>query len=137
MPKFSGRSRAKLSTCHKDLQTLLLEVVREFDCRVTCGHRDKATQNELHSQNRTQVRWPKSRHNSSPSMAVDVAPYPIDWQDRERFHYFAGYVLGTADRLQQIGAISHRVRWGGDWDRDYQVKDNNFDDLVHFELVQS
>ena len=26
------------------------------------------------------------------------------------------------------------LRWGGDWDMDTQVKDNKFDDLVHFEI---
>ena len=24
--------------------------------------------------------------------------------------------------------------WGGDWDGDTDLNDNNFDDLVHFEL---
>jgi hypothetical protein len=28
-----------------------------------------------------------------------------------------------------------KLRWGGDWDMDTEVKDNKFDDLVHFELV--
>ena len=28
------------------------------------------------------------------------------------------------------------IRWGGDWDSDTQVKDNKFDDLVHFELIK-
>ena len=29
-----------------------------------------------------------------------------------------------------------KLRWGGDWDRDTQVKDNSFDDLLHFELIK-
>jgi len=84
---------------------------------------------------RSKVKWPNGKHNKRPSMAVDVVPYPIDWQDRDRFHYFAGYVMGVADMLHAEGLINHRLRWGGDWDRDTQVKDNGFDDLVHFELV--
>ena len=28
------------------------------------------------------------------------------------------------------------IRWGGDWDRDTEVRDNKFDDLVHFEIVE-
>jgi len=48
--------------------------------------------------------------------------------DRERFTYFAGYVVGIA---YQMGL---KIRWGGDWDMDTQVKDNNFDDLPHFEI---
>ena len=30
---------------------------------------------------------------TNPSRAVDVVPYPIDWDDRERFHLFAGFVI--------------------------------------------
>ena len=26
------------------------------------------------------------------------------------------------------------LRWGGDWDRDFQVNDNKFDDFPHFEI---
>jgi hypothetical protein len=28
------------------------------------------------------------------------------------------------------------LRWGGDWSMDFEVKDNRFDDLVHFEIVE-
>jgi hypothetical protein len=63
-----------------------------------------------------------------PAEAVDAAPYPIDWKDRERFSYFAGVVLGIA---QSQGL---QLTWGGDWDRDWQLRDNTFDDLLHFEL---
>ena len=27
-------------------------------------------------------------------------------------------------------------RWGGDWDRDTEVNDNAFDDLVHYEIIE-
>ena len=60
--------------------------------------------------------------------AVDVAPYPIDWNDRERFTYFAGYVMGIAAKM------GIKLRWGGDWDRDHNLKENSFDDLPHFEI---
>jgi peptidoglycan L-alanyl-D-glutamate endopeptidase CwlK len=60
--------------------------------------------------------------------AVDVYPYPVDFEDRDRWHYFGGYVLGTA---RQFGID---VIWGGDWDNDTKTKDNTFDDLMHFEL---
>lgn len=28
-----------------------------------------------------------------------------------------------------------KIRWGGDWDLDTDLKDNTFDDLPHFELI--
>ena len=135
MPKFSKTSASRLRTCHEDLEAIFSEVVKGFDCSIITGHRDKATQDKLRAEGKSQLGWPLSRHNAMPSMAVDVAPYPIDWQDRDRFHYFAGYVMGVARGLKDAGVITHELRWGGDWDMDTEVKDNNFDDLVHFELV--
>lgn len=46
-----------------------------------------------------------------------------------------GYVMGVAELLHSDGLITHRLRWGGDRDRDMEVKDNDFDDLMHFEFV--
>ena len=57
-----------------------------------------------------------------------LAPYPIDWNDKERFYFFAGYVKGIAS---QMGI---ELRWGGDWDSDNQLHDQTFMDLPHFEL---
>ena len=128
MPKFGSTSKRRLSTCEKDLQLLFKEVVRGFDCTIVCGYRGEKDQNEAYERGNSKVKYPHGRHNANPSRAVDVAPYPIDWSDRDRFHYFAGYVKGIAS---QMGID---VIWGGDWDNDTDLKDNGFDDLVHFEL---
>ncbi len=128
MPTFSNRSRGILQTCDPRLQVLFERVVLTFDCTVVSGHRDQAEQNSLFHRGLSKLRWPHSKHNRDPSLAVDVYPYPIDWQDRDRFHFFAGFVMGIADTLENI-------RWGGDWDKDWQVRDNVFDDLGHFELI--
>lgn len=135
MPHFSAESLHHLESCHRDLRKIFEHVIRTFDCKVICGHRPQQAQDALYMEGKTQVKWPDSNHNTKPSMAADVVPYPIDWDDRDRFHLFGGYVLATAENLRRRGVITHRVRWGGDWDQDTQVKDNNFDDLPHFELV--
>lgn len=131
MPIFSQKSKDKLATCDDRLQTIFNLVVVDFDCTIIAGHRGESEQNALYNADppKTQVKYPDSKHNSSPSKAVDVAPYPIDWDDRERFSYFAGCVVTTARNLG-IG-----IRWGGDWNGDNILKDNNFDDLPHFELI--
>lgn len=131
MPKFGKTSLARLNTCDAEIQAFFEEVVRHFDCTVLCGHRTKDEQDALQGADppRTKVSWPNSKHNSTPSRAIDVAPYPIDWTDRDRFHLFAGFVLGMA---KMVGID---LRWGGDWDRDTETDDNDFDDLPHFELV--
>ena len=128
MPRFGSRSKKRLATCDDRLQGLFKEVVKHFDCSVIQGHRGKADQNNAFDEGRSKLRYPDGNHNAVPSKAVDVAPYPIDWSDRDRFHYFSGFVLGIAS---QMGL---KIRWGGDWDRDTQVKDNKFDDLPHFEI---
>ena len=128
MPKFSKRSSSRLETCDKRLQDIFKEVVKEFDCTVIEGHRGKEKQNKAFDEGKSKLRYPNGNHNKIPSTAVDVAPYPIDWSDRDRFHYFAGYVIGIAKMM------GHKLRWGGDWDMDTKTKDNRFDDLPHFEI---
>jgi len=130
MPRFSTKSRSKLHTCDNRLVDLFNEVVKGFDCTIIEGHRGKKAQNEAFNKGNSKVKFPNGKHNQSPSVAVDVAPYPIDWSDRDRFHYFSGYVLGIAS---QMGL---KIRWGGDWDMDTKTKDNKFDDLVHFEIKE-
>jgi peptidoglycan L-alanyl-D-glutamate endopeptidase CwlK len=128
MAHFSERSKSKLYTCHKDLQGLFSEVVANFDCTIIEGHRGKDKQDQLYPRF-TQVKFPNSKHNSQPSKAIDVAPYPIDWSDYKRMYYFAGYVRCKAEEMDIA------IRWGGDWDNDTEVLDNVFNDLVHFELI--
>ena len=130
MPTFSARSEARLQECDPRLQLVFYTVVEHFDCTVLTGHRSKEVQAEKFRTGQSRVQWPHSRHNSKPSMAVDCAPYPIDWSDTARFYYFAGYVMATAKSL------GVELRFGGDWDRDTEVLDQTFMDLVHFEVLQ-
>ena len=128
MPRFGRSSRSRLATCDEDLQDLFNEVIKHVDCSVLEGHRGKERQNKLYDEKKTKVRYPDGRHNASPSRAVDVVPYPIDWSDRERFHLFAGFVIGIAKSMEI------NIRWGGDWNQNFEVDDNKFDDFPHFEL---
>lgn len=130
MNKYSKASLDKLHTCDQKLQDIFNEVLHTIDHTIITGFRDAETQNEMYRTGKSQLKWPNGKHNSYPSKAIDAAPYPIDWKDRERATLFAGFVLGIA-KAQGIN-----LRWGGDWDQDWEVKDNNFDDLWHFELVE-
>jgi len=129
MPKFGKKSKLRLLTCDYRLQEIFKEVIKKVDCSVLEGHRDEERQNKLFEEGKTKVRYPKGRHNAEPSRAVDVVPYPVDWDDRERFHLFAGYVLGVAS------GMGYTIRWGGDWNMNFEVDDNKFDDFPHFELI--
>jgi len=128
MASFGTRSLEHLNTLDPRLHRVLVASIRTFDFTVLIGHRDEAAQNEAQASGRSTVRWPHSKHNMSPSLAVDLAPWPIDWADRERFTYLAGHIVGIGSHM------GVPIRWGGDWDKDTEVRDNGFDDLVHFEL---
>lgn len=135
MHKYSKISEQRWSTLHPDLQKVFYEVLNKIDHSILEGYRDKERQERAFLEGKSKLQFPKSKHNLTPSMAADVAPYPIDWNDIERFYLFAGFVLGTGYRLKKECIITHDIRWGGDWNRNFDVKDNTFDDLVHFELV--
>ena len=128
MPYFGKTSKKRLNTCDDRLQKVFNEVIRHVDCSVLEGHRSKDRQNKLYEEGKTKVKYPDGRHNRQPSSAVDVTPYPVDWKDRERQTLFAGFVIGVASQMDI------NLRWGGDWDQDFQVTDNRFDDFPHFEL---
>ena len=128
MPRFSKKSRGKLETCDEDLQEVFNIAIRYFDCTILEGFRGKSKQNEAYKKGNSKLKFPMGKHNKVPSIAVDAIPYPIDWEDRERFHYMGGMVRGIG---KQLGV---KIRWGGDWDSDGEIKDNSFDDLVHVEI---
>ena len=130
MPKFSDKSLDKLQSCHTDLQKIFNEVIKNYDCSVLEGHRSNERQDELYSQSRSKLKGGQSKHNHIPSLAVDVAPYPINWNDKIRFYHFVGYVRGVASQL------GIEIRCGADWDGDFDFGDQTFNDLPHFELVK-
>lgn len=126
MPKFSSLSFTRLRTCDDRLIDLFMEVIKTYDCSILEGHRTRQKQLEYYTAGKTLTM--NSKHLLSPSQAVDVAPYPIDWDDTIRFYHFAGFVHGTAVNMDIP------IRWGGDWNGNLNLRDQRFFDLVHFEL---
>lgn len=135
MPHFSKTSKKRLATCEQDLQTLFNYVIRYFDCKIICGERTKKAQEKAFNEGFSKVHYPNSKHNRSPSMAVDVVPYPVEWKNTKRMKFFAGYVLGIAQRMFNDGEINHKVISGLDWDADTILKDTTFKDHPHFQLA--
>ncbi len=119
----------RLDSCRASLANLFRLVAMRYPLMVLEGHRGQAAQDAAFSNGKSKLRWPNGKHNALPSLAVDVAPLPLNWDDRESFSHFAGYVQGYA------AALHIKIRWGGDWDGDRNLRNNSFDDLVHFELI--
>lgn len=129
MPAFGKASQEKLATCDPRLQKVFNEVIKHFDCTVIEGHRGEEAQNKAFAEGKSKLKYPQGKHNKIPSLAADVLPYPIDWNDTNRMRYFAGFVVGIA------ATMGIKLRWGGDWNQNTELKDNSFNDLPHFEIA--
>lgn len=130
MPSFGSRSKRKLDTCDESIVQVCYDVIPYYDFAVLCGHRSGAEQDELFAKGLSKLRAGQSKHNRSPSIAFDVAPWPIDWRDSLAFARLAGM-------LQNAAALrGFELRWGGDWDRDGGSRDQTFMDIGHLEIVE-
>lgn len=116
----SPKSAAKLATCHPQLQEIVNKLDAHFPIQVLCGERGEAEQNEAYLAGRSRAKFGESPHNLSPSMAVDLAPLPIDWNNTKRFEEMAVMLKQIADHS------SVALVWGGDF--------KSFKDMPHFEL---
>jgi len=128
MPRFSRKSLARLSTCLPVLQEIATDAIEVVDFSVVWGHRVKVDQDRMVREGFSRAVWPTSKHNNWPARAFDLAPWPIDWEDRERFFFLAATVLSIA---RSRGIL---LRWGGAWSGQLN-KDGDFDDLAHYELL--
>jgi peptidoglycan L-alanyl-D-glutamate endopeptidase CwlK len=129
MPHFSSLSAKRLATCDPRLQELLFAAIKERDFTVLCGHRTEEEQEDAVRRKTSTKHWPDSLHNQMPSKAVDIAPYPVDWNDTARFARLVGYIERIAE------GMNIPIRWGGDWDQDGRTADEKFIDMPHLELI--
>lgn len=127
-PTLSDISLQRLSTCHPDLIRLVQAVCAIHQVSVMVGFRDEQDQNEAFATGHSTKKWPESKHNVSPSLAVDMTLSPYDPNNIARLQYFAGFVMGIASSL------NIPVRWGGDWLGTLDPSKNRFPDMFHFEL---
>ena len=119
--RYGRTSTARLSTCDPDLILLMNEALSDPACPVDIsileGHRGKVRQNRMQAEGKSQLSWPRSRHNSMPSMAVDAAPYvdgAVSW-DWDDYHPLADHIKATWARLKAEGKVHGELEWGGDW----------------------
>lgn len=123
MPSFSQKSLQRLMTCDERLQRIMNIVIQHMDITVLEGHRGKERQNKAYEEGKSKVKFPNSKHNKEPSMAVDVAPYPIDWGDKKRFDQMGHFVLGVA------AGLGIQLEWGGNF--------KSFYDGPHFQIKET
>ena len=132
MARFGKRSMRNLEGVHPLLVDWALELVTIVDCSVVSGVRDMTTQRQYVSLGVSKTM--NSMHLIQPDgygHAVDLAPYPIKWERTRSFDLLAGIGLGLAFKM------GIKIRWGGDFNQNMDVYDENFNDLGHFEIKQA
>lgn len=125
MPSFGTESKSHLKGVDPRLVAVCNAAIKVIDFAVLDGKRTIEEQRILVARGKSKTM--NSKHLDG--LAVDLAPWPITWVDTEMFCVLAGVMRAEAHRL------GHTLRWGGDWDRDDQTKDERFRDYGHFELV--
>jgi peptidoglycan L-alanyl-D-glutamate endopeptidase CwlK len=122
MPKFSNTSIQRLEQCHEDLQRLFNSVIEEVDIIILQGYRGEKEQNAAYARGASKLKYPNSKHNKIPSLAVDVAPYPLDWKNIQAFKDLSVIVKA---HMKKLGIKN--VEWGGEiWDK--------FRDFPHWQI---
>lgn len=131
MNKYSKTSKRRFDELDGRLQRLLLEVLPYWDHSILCGHRPESEQTAAYLSGNSKVQFPNSKHNSLPSKAVDIQPYPWkeDTQGLKELYMFIGFVRGVANQM------NIKIRCGADWDGDGSIKDQNFHDVFHIEVL--
>lgn len=147
--KFGNSSKQKLQKVHPDLVKVMNLAIEKStkDFSIIEGIRTLQRQKQLLQEKKTTTL--NSKHLIQPSgfgHAVDVAPYPVDW-NLESFYPIAEAVRKAAKELKI------KVRWGGAWCilndttkpikelvQDYSAERRSqkrrvFIDAPHFEIV--
>lgn len=119
--KYSKKSLERIAECDEKLQLIAGELIKEMDVTVLCGHRNKADQNAAYAAGKSRLKWPHGKHNAWPSHAIDIAPYPIDWNDISKFK-------DMCKRVERIAkALGIKIRLGRDF--------KGLVDMPHVELA--
>jgi len=137
---FGKKSLANLEDCHDDLQAVMYEAIKYYDFSIICGYRNAVEQFELYKKGRELIgntwrvkntseivtfidgKTKKSKHNFYPSLAVDIVPYPIDWNNIDRFKQLNKIIKDVSKKLKI------KISWGGEW--------VTFKDYPHYELKE-
>jgi peptidoglycan LD-endopeptidase CwlK len=133
MRPFTKAELARYNTLHTDLKRLIDALRAKRDVFIVYGHRTQAEQDKAFKGGFSKVKWPNSKHNKTPSLAVDLAPVNakggIDWNDLKGFTTLYHDVIAVAK------AEGIKIRAGADFNQDGNLTNDRFVDLPHYELV--
>lgn len=128
MNTFTTAAAGRLKQAHPMLQEVMNEAIKKYNFTILDSQRGRAAQEKAFHEKKSKAHFGESAHNWSPSVALDVAPLPIDWNNTAKFEELADIVM----RIAKEKKIP--LRWGGDWDMDGKRNRSGLIDLPHFEL---
>lgn len=153
--RFGSKTEQRLSQAHVDLVKILRLALKwsVIDWGVSETARTIEKQREYFQGGFSKInpddpnQLLKSRHviheGMPRAMAADIYSYYSDPETRAKLSYdkfslchIQGVIRAAACHLLESGEITHGVRWGGNWDGDGIILDDQtFDDLPHVELL--
>lgn len=134
MRKWGHTSLKVKATLDPRLKKIMDRILNDVaDVTLISGHRSKQEQNELFAAGKSQLEYPQSKHNDWPSLAVDFQPYPYPRFENKLWAALA-YIAAHAIQFAKEDGVA--LRWGGDWNRNGDLTDQNFDDLFHLEIIE-
>ena len=110
----------KLADVVPDLVRLFEKAAEDRDILIICGFRGEEAQAEAYETGASNAKWPHSEHNRFPSIAVDAAPVPLDWNDLDGFLALRNHLELTAkDMGLELKPIIRFKNYRGKWITDY------------------
>ena len=129
MARFGKKSKQRLKGVDPRIVEVLNQLIKIMDVTIIEGVRSAKTQYKYFLDGKSKLDGTTKKSKHQLGKAVDLAPYPVKWQNSARFYYMGGMIKGIA---KEKGI---KIRWGGDWDSDGEVLDQTFMDLVHIEVL--
>ena len=131
----SDRSLKRLEGVNDDLIKIVKLAIRrtpvDFGVAWCGGFRTPEEQNQLFKDGYSQCDGYEklSKHQFGDAVDLQVFVGGAAVQNEKMQCIVAGVMSSCASELDV------KIRWGGDWDQDGDVRDNVFNDLYHFELI--
>lgn len=128
-PRYRAISEKRLAGAHPKLQTLIYAAWEQMDFLVMDSQRGKAAQEMAFKLGRSKAKFGQSAHNWAPAIALDLAPFPINWNKTEPFKKLQFEIIRPLAKKMGIP-----IRQGLDWNMNGIITDESFVDWPHVEL---
>ena len=129
MARFDARSERNLAKLHPQLQKVMVDACKTYNFIISDSSRNEIDQNKAYRMGFSRVKFGQSAHNWSPSLAADCYPSPFNANESRSKMIELYQVI-----KQSAKNVGVSIRQGADFDRDGNLKNDQWVDLPHVEL---